>query len=86
MREDFDTIMSALISLLSTLMSPRPVPCQSKVLGCHYRGPEQKTWKSLSMISEMSLLGPVSVKTLRPQTNSQENRRVLLGLGFLRCI
>lgn len=84
MREDFDTIMSALISLLFTLIPS--LPCQSKVLGCHYRGPEQKTWKFLSMIKEMSFLGHVSVKTLRPQTNSQENRRVLLGLGFLRCI
>lgn len=70
MSEDFDPNLGALISLLSFTS-----PYTTKVLGCHYRGPEQKTWKSLSaasITSEMSPLGRVTVETLRPQTYLEE--------------
>lgn len=54
------------------------------------QGPEQKIWKSLSaasVINGVSPLGLASVETFRPQTNSQENRRVLLGLWIpLGCL
>lgn len=73
-REDFDTILSALIYLPSFAS-----PHTTKVLGCHYR--EQKIWKSLSAASVINelLLCVMSVKTLRPQTNEQETG-VLPGL------
>lgn len=63
-REDFDTILSALIYLPSFAS-----PHTTKVLGCHYR--EQKIWKSLSAASVINEISPLHHVCENPQASNQ---------------